>query len=528
MTAESERVLRAIERGETERAERLLDALDEDAGVSVESLILRASIAEARGNLTDELNVLGRAFALEPYNSELFYMLFLYHRYSDPMQAELALMRAVRCADLGEDAAAMRQELEGWRSDHAGSRVAPVDIVIVSYNDRDYMEQCLDAIRAEEQVSVDMDGDADHVRVIVVDNASTDGVLDYLRAQSDIVLIENASNEGFSRGCNIGYDAARPGADILLLNNDAILTPNALFWLRMGLYEGVEVAATGAVSNNATAQMAPSVGGGVLLVQNESGEQRHPYERYLGMARMGNIPMEHPYEDRARLTGFAVLLKGSILASLLTPKGQLMDERYSPAYFEDDDLGMRIAAAGYRQLLCYNSFIYHYGGKGFYWAAGPDDKEREAPAVGRNDLMSHSRQIFIQKWGFDIWDYEAPMTKPLLMIGDDRRAPIRVLEGGCGMGVTLSAIRHRYPYSYTAGIELRPQVAALGRHLADVILVGDVHTMTLPFMPHSFDYIIVTEVRADTMEGLGENARSERLDALLREYLAPGGLILYN
>ncbi|MBQ7679621.1 MAG: glycosyltransferase [Butyrivibrio sp.] len=482
----------------------------------LKNCILRASEAENRGNREEAYDAIAEGFALDPRNVELFYMMGIYHAERHPAQALLCLEQAAFLSGRGygtpeEDLPVIRAAREQLML-HTGVSPRPLDIIIVSYNDKEYMAECLDAIRGEVPLTTALDGPAGSVRVIVVDNASTDGVLEELRAQQDIVLIENAANEGFSRGCNIGFAQARPSADIFLLNNDAILTPNALFWLRMGLCEGPEVGAAGAVSNNATTQMAPFVGSGILMVQNESPDQRHPFQRYLGRAQAGNIPMRHPYEDRARLTGFAVLLRREAVDAVLS-EGQLMDERYSPAYFEDDDLGMRLAQAGYRQLLCYNSFIYHYGGKGF---------------GGHQDLMSRSRRIFMDKWGFDIWDYELPMDKPLLMIGDDPRTPIRVLEVGCGMGITLSAIRHRYPYAWTAGIELRSQVAAMGRHLADEILVGDIHTMTLPYAPHSFDYIIVTEVLVQELEGLGPGARSEVLDARLREYLRPDGMILYN
>ncbi len=86
-------------------------------------------------------------------------------------------------------------------------------------------------------------------QIIVVDNASEDGSVEWLRGQKDILLIENQENRGFPAGCNQGIAAADADADIFLLNNDTILPENALFWLRMGLYESEKNGAVGSVSN---------------------------------------------------------------------------------------------------------------------------------------------------------------------------------------------------------------------------------------------------------------------------------------
>ena len=62
--------------------------------------------------------------------------------------------------------------------------------------------------------------------MILVDNGSTDGSQDYVRAQYPAVrLIELGQNRGFTGACNAGYAAAR-GEFICLLNNDTEADPN--------------------------------------------------------------------------------------------------------------------------------------------------------------------------------------------------------------------------------------------------------------------------------------------------------------
>ena len=62
------------------------------------------------------------------------------------------------------------------------------------------------------------------VELIVVDNGSTDASLPWLRAQSDIVLLEMGENIGAPAGRNRGLEVAR-GDTILFCDNDVVFTP---------------------------------------------------------------------------------------------------------------------------------------------------------------------------------------------------------------------------------------------------------------------------------------------------------------
>ena len=90
---------------------------------------------------------------------------------------------------------------------------------------------------------------AEDTQIIVVDNASKDGSAEWLRQQDDLRVRFNNENAGFPKGCNQGIELADKDADIFLLNNDAVLTPNALFWLKIALYENDRVGSSGSMSN---------------------------------------------------------------------------------------------------------------------------------------------------------------------------------------------------------------------------------------------------------------------------------------
>jgi GT2 family glycosyltransferase len=89
-----------------------------------------------------------------------------------------------------------------------------LSILIVNYNGRQFLDDCLESIR--QMVTVEHE-------VIVVDNASVDGSCAYLQEFHPAVkLIESEKNLGFAGGNNLGSRQAR-GEYLLLLNNDTVL-----------------------------------------------------------------------------------------------------------------------------------------------------------------------------------------------------------------------------------------------------------------------------------------------------------------
>jgi N-acetylglucosaminyl-diphospho-decaprenol L-rhamnosyltransferase len=97
-----------------------------------------------------------------------------------------------------------------------------LDIIIVNWNAGQQLRQCLDSI-----VSIKDDG-FKIIRVVVVDNASTDGSVEGLDDQKlPLTIIRNKENYGFAKGCNMGAWGSK--ADYLLfLNPDIRLYQNSL------------------------------------------------------------------------------------------------------------------------------------------------------------------------------------------------------------------------------------------------------------------------------------------------------------
>ncbi len=103
-------------------------------------------------------------------------------------------------------------------------------VIIVSWNVRDLLRGCLKSLRESTLTAHGM-------RIIVVDNASSDRSVDMLRNEfPDALLVANTANRGFTGGNNDGLQAAEAlfnGYDpqssyVLLLNPDTKVLPGAL------------------------------------------------------------------------------------------------------------------------------------------------------------------------------------------------------------------------------------------------------------------------------------------------------------
>lgn len=85
-----------------------------------------------------------------------------------------------------------------------------LSVVIVNYNTKDILRECL----------INLKGKYENMEVIVVDNSSTDGSLEMLKADFPWVLSISSENKGLAHGYNVGV--ANSGGDyVLFLGSDA-------------------------------------------------------------------------------------------------------------------------------------------------------------------------------------------------------------------------------------------------------------------------------------------------------------------
>lgn len=397
--------------------ERMDVFLREGGDYDDRAALLDAGIYEALGDRENMFRAISAGLQYSHQNYELYYMLGYYYLQDNADQAYLCFQNALLYCRQEEDKNIIVSDMEELLNSGQVT-VRNTAVVIVSYNACYMMQKNIECIRDTLLPGT--------YRIVVVDNASEDGVREWLREQPDILLIENSGNVGFAPACNQAVRALRERGgqeDIFLLNNDTRLAPNALFWLRMGLYQEKSIGAVGGLSNYAGNRQQLDI------------EFTLPGE-YLVYGAKRNVPCEMPYEERVRLSGFAMLIRGHVwdLAGG-------MDEAFAPGYFEDDDISMKIARAGYRLLVCRNSFVYHAGSQSFSHRPGVDEL-----------LVSH-HQLFMDKYGFDILDHAYPMLEDVTAIPFGPEDEFNVLQIGCGLGADLKYLRSIFPGAHAVGIE---------------------------------------------------------------------------
>ncbi len=430
--------------------------------------ILEASICEAEGNPEGMFEAIARGLSCNPVNYELYYMLGSYYCAMNPNQAWLCFENALLYCDSPEDEQVIRTEMDNLRQFY-DITVKNTVIVIASYNACYLLQKNIESVR-----NTLLEGT---YRIVVVDNASDDGVAEWLEEQEDIILIRNKENRGFSCACNQGVRATlgteHEENDIFLLNNDTRLAPNSLFWLRMGLYEDEKTGATGSYSNYAGNEQQLDI---TFTLPGE----------YLEYGARLNIPLKAPYEERIRLSGFAMLVRRSAWDA-----AGGMDEQFSPGYFEDDDLCMQISQRGFTLLLCKNSFIYHAGSQSFCHKENVD-----------NILLEH-HQMFLKKYGFDILEYANPDRNLPAGIPYAEGEEFNILQIGCGLGADLKLLRAFYPHAHAVGIE--PDLSQFSIVSGAEAVFRETEELAGFFRSHVFNVLIINP---KVYAGLSENDKN--------------------
>ncbi|WP_440112348.1 glycosyltransferase family 2 protein [Paenibacillus sp. QZ-Y1] len=237
-----------------------------------------------------------------------------------------------------------------------------VSIIIPTYNQREYVLQCVSSIEKHTPAPYE---------IIVVDNASKDGTAEALLRKGGMVRVAALDvNRGFAGGVNYGLMMAR-GKHIVVLNNDTLVTPGWLENMMTCLASDPQIGVVGPVTNY--------IGGDQQI--------EVPYSEVNDMwsfAARHNRPDAGKHRETERLVGFCWLFSRELLGRV-----GYLDEGYTVGNFEDDDWIIRVKLAGYRLAVAGDAFIHHYGSVSM-------------KALGEQDLNTVNKdneQFYSQKWG---------------------------------------------------------------------------------------------------------------------------------
>jgi len=228
--------------------------------------------------------------------------------------------------------------------------VTTLSIIIVSYNARQHLEDCLHSLSATPP-STPHD-------IIVVDNASPDdSVATVRRRWPDVRVIEQTANVGFAAANNIGIRASRSEL-ILLLNNDTVVPAGAIDALVVRLFARPDVAIAGPRLIDRVGR--PELSFGRMISPFNELRQKTTvglYRRDVGWVSRW-IEHETQREQLVDWVSGACLLVRRADAEAVG----LLDERYF-LYTEDVDFCAAIRAHGRHVLFSPAAHVVHLGGR---------------------------------------------------------------------------------------------------------------------------------------------------------------------
>jgi GT2 family glycosyltransferase len=251
-----------------------------------------------------------------------------------------------------------------------------VSILIVLYNQAPLTYRCLRSIAETADLPIE---------VIMIDNASADRTGELLDRIGGADIVRNAENLHFLRATNQAAERARGGA-LLLLNNDAVLTPGALRAARETLFSAGDIGA---------------VGGKLILPSGrlqEAGSIVWSDGSCVGYGRdwEPDAP-ECQFRRQVDYCSGAFLL---VRRDLFERLGHL-DTRFAPAYYEETDLCLRLREHGYRVIYDPRAEIRHF-------EFGSSKRSAQAFA-----LMRRNQCLFREIHTAALQRQKSPATPPL-------------------------------------------------------------------------------------------------------------------
>ncbi len=228
---------------------------------------------------------------------------------------------------------------------------AKISVIIVNYNVKYFLEQCLCSVRA---AIAGLEAE-----VFVVDNNSTDGSVEYLRPKfPEVRFIVNADNVGFAKANNQAISECH-GEYVLLLNPDTVIGEESLRTLCYFMDEHPATGGVGVKMLNAHGMFLPEskrsfpspwVSFCKIFGLSKLFPQSRTFSRY-SLAYL-NKEKQHSVDV---LAGAFMLLRHEAL-----DKVGLLDEAFF-MYGEDIDLSYRMVLGGYKNLYIPERILHYKG-----------------------------------------------------------------------------------------------------------------------------------------------------------------------
>ena len=211
-----------------------------------------------------------------------------------------------------------------------------VTIVIPNYNGKHFMEPCLSSLSEQTYKNF---------HILVVDNASSDGSIEYMEENyPDIELIKLQKNFGFSKAVNIGIQHSRTPY-VILLNNDTTVDTRYVEEMVKAIEKSPKIFS---VSSKMIQMYHPELIDSAGDLYTLLG---------WGVCRGCGRPVSNyqKYDEIFTACAGAAIYRHSVFDEI-----GYFDENHF-AYLEDIDIGYRARIYGYYNMYCPTALVYHVG-----------------------------------------------------------------------------------------------------------------------------------------------------------------------
>jgi len=252
-----------------------------------------------------------------------------------------------------------------------------LSIIIVNWNSKDYLFECLASIKAET--------DGIESEVVVIDSGSFDGCKEMLyESYPKVRFIQSNKNVGFAKANNLAFEVSR-GENLLFLNPDTIILPSAIKILYQSLCSLPSAGAVGArlLNRDRSIQMTcirsfPTILN--QLLESDVLRKWFPQSSLWGAAPiLGSI--QSPCEVDA-VSGACLMIKRSAFEKI----GMFSDDYFM--YSEDIDICYKLREAGWKTYYVPTADVVHYGG---------ESSSKSAINVFSSVMMLESRWRYFMK-----------------------------------------------------------------------------------------------------------------------------------
>ena len=316
--------------------------------------------------------------------------------------------------------------------------VSPIDVIVPVYNAWQDVVTCVASVRRHTR--------AESYRLILIDDRSPDeriaAYFSALQAENDaaLTLLHNPKNLGFVGTVNLGM-SLHPHSDVVLLNSDTIVTAGWLEKIRRCADSDPHIGTITPFSNNAEICSFP------IFCQNNDLASLPDIDQINQAMEQAAIPS---YPEIPTAVGFCMFIRRRLIGKI----GTFDAKTFGLGYGEENDFCMRALKAGYRNVLCDDTFVAHTGGRSF------DSKKQALMEANLRRLIDKHPEYPQHVHNF----IAADPLRPLRQMAETR---LRMLEN-----VRMPGILHLL-HSRQGGTEshIRDLMRAEDRHFRHYLLI---------------------------------------------------------